>query len=225
MTFFLITIHSIEKSYIYNPIFQIKNVVYNGKSDMIKDELKELSTSLYGKNIWGIDTESIEKIIKSDIRVKDVEVNFKNIGEIDFNIEEKKPAFYANIDNKSYVVDENGDIFASMNELKLEDLPLISVKKEENILDVIKILSKIKDESFLHMISQIFYESPVEINLLLDKGTMIRTNRDVSEKKYTVLRELYLDLSSNNKNKVEYIDLRYDGYIVKSIGVETGEKN
>ncbi len=220
--FSIFSIYKIETEYIYNPFFKIKEISFLGQFSMIKNEASKLATELYEKNIWEVNIELLEKQLKKDIRIDEVAIEFNEIGKINIEINQKKPEYYVEIQRKTYSVDSKGKIYSFLNEDEIKELPIIFVGNENEILEVTKILEKIKDENLLQMISQIYYENSKEINFLIGENTIIKTNEEVLPKKYNVLRELFINVSKNKK--IEYIDLRFDGYVVKSTGDEKDGK-
>ena len=121
-----------------------------------------------------------------------------------------------------YSTDSEGNIFSFMDEQNIQPLPIIYVKNEKELIQVIEVLSKVEDENFYQMISEIYYKNPLETELLIGERSIVKTNSEVAPSKYKVAKELYKDLVKNQK--IEYLDLRFDGYIVKSVGVETNGK-
>lgn len=222
LTIFLFLIGIVNVKYTENSEFLIKDVSFTGEYSMLKDELIKVANGVYGKNMWEVSLFKIKKKLQEDIRIKDVDISYTGVGEINFKIEEKQPMYYVNIKGKTYVADEKGRVFAFINETKIKELPIFYVGEEKEIEECLTLLSKISDEDLKKMISQINYKGPQEINLLLNKTTVIKTQTEVSEKKYNVLRELYLNLAKDKK--IEYIDLRFDGYVVKEIGADSYDK-
>ncbi|MGL6063697.1 MAG: cell division protein FtsQ/DivIB [Fusobacteriaceae bacterium] len=214
--FSIFSIYQIETSYIYNPVFKIKEISFLGQFSLVKNEASKLATELYEKNIWEVDTDLLEKQLKKDIRIEEVDVEFSEIGKINIKINQKKPEYYVKIQEEIYSIDSKGKIYSFINEDKIKELPVIFIENENEIAEVIKILTKIKDENLLQMISQIYYENSKEVNFSISGNTVIKTNEEVLTEKYNVLRELFINLSKNKK--IEYIDLRFDGYVVKSTG-------
>lgn len=58
--------------------------------------------------------------------------------------------------------------------------------------------------------------------MILIDGTIIKTNEKVEKEKYKVVETLYSELIKTKK--VEYIDLRFNDFIVKSVGEKSGDK-
>ncbi|MGL5123050.1 MAG: cell division protein FtsQ/DivIB [Fusobacteriaceae bacterium] len=220
--FSIFSIYKIETLYIYNPIFKIKKISFLGQFSLIKNEASKLGAELYEKNIWEVDINLLEKQLKKDIRIEDVNIEFKEIGKINIEINQKKTEYYVQIQEKTYSLDTEGRIYSLINEDKIKELPIIFAENKDEILEARKILKKIKDENLLQMISQIYYENSKEINILISGNTLIKTNEEVQSEKYDVLRKLFINLSKNKK--IEYIDLRFDGYVVKSTGDEKDGK-
>ncbi|MBP6063243.1 MAG: cell division protein FtsQ/DivIB [Fusobacteriaceae bacterium] len=222
LTIFLFVIDKVEKNYISKPEFKLSIIKYNGNYSLIKDELIKLSDSIYGKSIWELPLNKLKQKIQEDIRVKSVNISYPKLGAVDFLIEEKEPSYYANINGKNFAIGEKGEIFAFIEEISVKELPIIFVNSEEEIEDILKLLFKIKDAELVKMITKIYYKSPIEIDLLIDKDVIIKTQQNVIDEKYDVLRELYFNLSKDKK--IEYIDLRFDGYVVKEIGADSIDK-
>lgn len=219
---FTVLIYEVEKNFVTKQIFKIDEISFRGNSDLTRQELTKLGHSIYGKNIFQLDFKSIKEHIEKDVRIESVDIIRDDIGKVKFQIKEKDPKFYVNIGNKMYSTDSEGNIFSFMDEQNIQPLPIIYVKNEKELIQVIEVLSKVEDENFYQMISEIYYKNPLETELLIGEGSIVKTNSEVASSKYKVAKELYKDLVKNQK--IEYLDLRFDGYIVKSVGVETNGK-
>ncbi|MGL5050744.1 MAG: cell division protein FtsQ/DivIB [Fusobacteriaceae bacterium] len=217
----LFSIYDIENSFLHKDVFKIQELKISGEFTTLKNEVLKFGNELYMKNIWEIDKDKIEKTLKEDIRVEKVNVDFKNLSEISIYIEEKKAHYYVNLEEKIYMIDKKGEIFALLNETQLKNIPIIYIKNFDEIQKAIELLKKIKDDKFLEMVSQVYIESDQEINLLIDGKTIVKTNLEVVENKYLRVRELFIELSKDQK--IEYIDLRFDGFVVKEQGRENVE--
>lgn len=214
---FTFLIYKVEGEFINRDIFKVKDITIYGNSELLKEELKKMGNSFYNKNIFYVNLDSIEKKIKTDVRVKKVKVISEGIGKIKIDVEEKQPKFYVNIDEKIYSVDSEGQIFAQMEEHKIKSLPIIFIQKEEELSKAVKILDNIDDDELYNMVSQIYYKNDIDVELLIGEKTLLKTNLEVPVFKYNLAKDLYKDLSQNQN--VEYMDLRFDGYIVKNTGV------
>uniref|UniRef100_UPI003FF1317B cell division protein FtsQ/DivIB n=2 Tax=Fusobacteriaceae TaxID=203492 RepID=UPI003FF1317B len=65
------------------------------------------------------------------------------------------------------------------------------------------------------LISQLYMKDENCIEIILLDGTIIKTNLDVEDEKYKVLETLYNELAKTKK--IEYIDIRFNDFIVKSL--------
>lgn len=215
--------YKIEQDFVNREIFKVKEISFYGDFELVKEEFKKLGNTLYDKNIFNLSLESLEKKLQTDIRIEKIEISSNNIGKIDINIREKEAQYYANIKDKLYSVDSSGQIFAQMEEHKIKKLPIVFVQNEKELLKIVKILENVEDDELYDMISQVYYKNDLYMELFIDGGTLLKTNGEIPNFKYGVAKNLYLDISQNQK--VDYIDLRFDGYIVKSAGVETSGKH
>lgn len=211
--FFLFIGKELNKSFLYRTDFIINNIEITGDYSMLKDELAKVAGDIYGKNKWEIPLEKIKESLLNDIRVDKVKIEYRNKGEVRIEIFQKKPSYYGNLNGNTYMLDKNGDIFASISEGPIEKKIIIYGKNEEELKESLELISKITDNFISKKIYEIRYISLHEMQLFLDSDTLIKTQKDVPEKKYRVVKGLYLDLIKDKK--IEYIDLRFDGYIVK----------
>lgn len=218
----LFSIYNIENNFLNKDVFKIQELKISGEYSTLKNEVLKFGKELYKKNIWEIDKKKLEKTLKEDIRVEKAQIDFKNLGEISIVIEEKKADYYVNLEDTIYISNKQGEIFALLNETKLKNLPIMYVKNFDEIPKIVELLDKIKDEKLVGSISQIYFQSDQEINLLIDEKTLIKTNLEVYDKKYLRVRELFVELSKNQK--IEYIDLRFDGFVVKEVGEKKNAK-
>ncbi|MGL5965275.1 MAG: cell division protein FtsQ/DivIB, partial [Fusobacteriaceae bacterium] len=178
--FFLFTflIYRVEQKFVNRDIFKIKEINFHGDIELMKDEVKKLGNSIYGKNIFNLDLDTIEKKIQSDIRIEKVQVSSSDIRKIDITIEEKKACYYVNIKDKIYSVNSDGQIFTSMEEHKIQKLPIIFIENEKELLKVVGILKSIEDDTLYEMISQVYYKNELYVEVFIDGGTILKTNQE-----------------------------------------------
>ena len=140
------------------------------------------------------------------------------LGEVSINIEDKSLSYYAVIGKNIYLVDESGVIFGYLNEQKIEDLPFIVASTEGEIKEITKILNNILDKNTRDSISQIYILDEKEIVIILEDGVKFKIDKKTNKEKYSIAVQLYLKMSK--ERKIDYIDLRFDDYIIKYIGEE-----
>lgn len=198
--------------------FNITKINISENSKMLQPELTNLTEILYNKNIKKLDLQGIKRILEKDVRVKTAEVDMNKLGEININIEDKGLSYYAVIGKNIYLVDENGIIFGYLNEQRIENLPFIVAGTEEEIKEITKILNSILDKNTRDSISQIYILDDKEIVIILEDGVKFKIDKKINKQKYSIAVQLYLKMSK--ERKIDYIDLRFDDYIIKYIGEE-----
>jgi len=205
--------------------FNINKVNVTDNSKMLHDELTKLTEKLYNKNSIYIDSNEIKEFIEKDIRVESATVEKKSLGEIDIDVKEKDLAYYAVIGKNIYLTDKEGKIFAYLNEKEVEGVPFIIANNEEEIKEISEFLNEISDLAIFKKISQIYKVNDKEFIIILTDGVKIKTNRakdndeiskEKENKRYLIAEQLYFNMSK--ERKIDYIDLRFNDYIIKYLG-------
>lgn len=203
-------------------LFRIKEIKIQGNSKNLSSELTELASSLYNNNIWEIDLKEIQNFLAKDVRIKKTDVEVVSLGKLLINIEERKLKYYAQIGNKVYLVDDEGVIFGFLREKDELDTYFIKVEKEEDIKDLLKICRMIDENILKNLVSQIYKCDKNCVEIVLTDGTVIKTDFEVEKEKYKIVENLYYELIKTKK--IEYIDLRFNDFIVKSLGDKSNGK-
>ena len=203
-------------------LFRIKEIKIQGNSKNLSSELTELASSLYNNNIWEIDLKEIQNFLAKDVRIKKTDVDVVSLGKLLINIEERKLKYYAQIGNKVYLVDDEGVIFGFLREKDELDTYFIKVEKEEDIKDLLKICRMIDENILKNLVSQIYKRDKNCVEIVLTDGTVIKTDFEVEKEKYKIVENLYYELIKTKK--IEYIDLRFNDFIVKSLGDKSNGK-
>jgi len=203
-------------------LFRIKEIKIQGNSKNLSSELTELASSLYNNNIWEIDLKEIQNFLAKDVRIKKTDVEVVSLGKLLINIEERKLKYYAQIGNKVYLVDDEGVIFGFLREKDELDTYFIKVEKEEDIKDLLKICRMIDENILKNLVSQIYKRDKNCVEIVLTDGTVIKTDFEVEKEKYKIVENLYYELIKTKK--IEYIDLRFNDFIVKSLGDKSNGK-
>ena len=196
-------------------LFDVTEVNLKVKNVELIDDLADSIENLKGKNILEIDKNKIKNKILEDVRVKDVVIKTQMPDILLFDIKEKDPYVYIEYKGRIYISDELGKIYGYMKESKKYNMPLFRIDNEKEIKEFIAVMEKI---SFKDEISQI-YKVSNGIAVTTNTGLKIITNIDVDSKKYGVVKKLYDQVKPQNKRdkKIEYIDLRFEDYIIKRI--------
>ena len=215
-------VFSIPSKFFTLDYFKINKVDIVGNPKILLLELTELGKTIYNSSIWDLDFSKLEKELKKDVRVKDIKFENNSLGELKIIVEEKELSYYAQVKNSIYLVDSDGIIFGTFNENTEKDIPLIVAEKKEEISQLKNILDLIDGFLLKDLVSQIYRKDKDCIEMILIDGTIIKTNEKVEKEKYKVVETLYSELIKTKK--VEYIDLRFNDFIVKSVGEKSGDK-
>lgn len=218
-------IYMLPQNFFRLDYFNINKVNVTDNSKMLHDELTKLTEKLYNKNNIYIDSNEIKEFIEKDIRVESATVEKKSLGEIDIDVKEKDLAYYAVIGKNIYLTDKEGKIFAYLNEKEVEGVPFIIANNEEEIKEISEFLNEISDLAIFKKISQIYKVNDKEFIIILTDGVKIKTNRakdndeiskEKENKRYLIAEQLYFNMSK--ERKIDYIDLRFNDYIIKYLG-------
>lgn len=205
--------------------FNINKVNIQESAKMLQPELTKLSQKLYNKNIIYIDSNEIKEFLEKDVRVEDVTITKKSLGEISIDVKEKDLSYYAVIGKNIYLVDKAGEIFAYLNEKDVEEVPFIVANNEDEIKEITEFLNELSDLAIFKNISQIYKINDKEFVIILTDGVKIKTNRieendeinkEKQNKRYLIAQQLYFNMSK--ERKIDYIDLRFNDYIIKYLG-------
>ena len=218
-------IYMLPQNFFRLDYFNINKVNVTDNSKMLHDELTKLTEKLYNKNSIYIDSNEIKEFIEKDIRVESATVEKKSLGEIDIDVKEKDLAYYAVIGKNIYLTDKEGKIFAYLNEKEVEGVPFIIANNEEEIKEISEFLNEISDLAIFKKISKIYKVNDKEFIIILTDGVKIKTNRakdndeiskEKENKRYLIAEQLYFNMSK--ERKIDYIDLRFNDYIIKYLG-------
>ena len=154
--------------------FNINKVNIQESAKMLQPELTKLSEKLYNKNIIYIDSNEIKEFLEKDVRVEDVTITKKSLGEISIDVKEKDLSYYAVIGKNIYLVDKTGEIFAYLNEKDVEEVPFIVANSEDEIKEITEFLNELSDLAIFKNISQIYKINDKEFVIILTDGVKIK---------------------------------------------------
>ena len=149
-----------------------------------------------------------------------VSVKRNSLNGILISVEEREPKYYLQYKKNIYLLDKEGKIYGYLNDLKKRDFPFIVADSEEEIEAILGVLDKAEATDFKDIISQIYTENKKMIKIVLSDGAVIKTDKNVTKEKYDTGSYLFFDLSS--RKKIDYMDLRYEDYIVKYMEDKNG---
>ena len=219
------------KWFIQTDYFKIREIPVTGDNALLKRDIVSKLEKLKGENIVYIDTKKLEKMIKEDARVKSVTIQKIFPSKLKINIEERKLYVYADNGSDKFLADSDLNLFGYMNEVKLQGIPTVTYKNQEekfknipiviytndeSMKDLKIIISKIKNKDLYDMISEIKKSDDQKENkyeLVLIDGVKIITDTLVNEKKYDEIYKSYKKIKSDQA--IQYIDIRFKYFNVK----------
>ena len=218
-------IYMLPQNFFRLTYFNVDKINITNNSKILQNELTKLTEKLYNKNNIYIDSNKIKEFIEKDVRVESAKVEKNSLGEITIDVKEKDLVYYAVIGKNIYLTDKEGKIFAYLNEKEVERVPFIIANNEEEIKEISKFLNEISDLAIFKKISQIYKVNDKEFIIILTDGVKIKTNRakdndeiskEKENKRYLIAEQLYFNMSK--ERKIDYIDLRFNDYIIKYLG-------
>lgn len=208
-------LYLIPSKFLTLDFFKVKEIKIEGSPKMLSRELKEMIKIIYNSNIWDIDLKGLEEYLEKDMRIERAKIKILGLGKIEIDIKERELAYYLQTKNRIYLIDTNGKKFGYLKERLEKDIYFIVIKDESELEKLLQLGKRLDDSLLKILISQIYIEDENCIEIILLDGTIIKTNLDVEDEKYKVLETLYNELAKTKK--IEYIDIRFNDFIVKSL--------
>lgn len=209
LTFIII---QVEKDFKNREFFNISKVQISEVSPNLKSDLEKIKTEILGKNINDLNLEGLEKKLLKDVRIKKAVVSKQNLNEITIDVIEKDSNYYAQHNSRIYTMDEEGTIFGKLDEYPKKSMPILVLKDAKEKEYLLEIMEKLKELDLKDEVSQLYAENKNLIYIILRDGTKIKTEPEVSKKKYEITMNLYKELI---KTKViDYIDIRFTDIVV-----------
>ena len=213
LLFLLAGIMFFGKMFIDTDYFKVQEVLVEGKSDLLRQDITAQLEQMKGKNIIYLNTDEIENHIKKDVRVKKVSVKKLFPSKIKVVLEEREPYVYIKKGDETLLADKDLKIYGDILEEPAKNIPIIDYTDDESLNAMKTILSKIKNKDFYAMISEI-RQSEKNYEILLTNNVKIITDTLVTEKKYEEAYRLYEKI--RKKRPVISMDLRFiDKIVVK----------
>ena len=213
LLFLLAGIMFFGKMFIDTDYFKVQEVLVEGKSDLLRQDITAQLEQMKGKNIIYLNTDEIENHIKKDVRVKKVSVKKLFPSKIKVVLEERDTYVYIKKGDETLLADKDLKIYGDILEEPAKNIPIIDYTDDESLNAMKTILSKIKNKDFYAMISEI-RQSEKNYEILLTNNVRIITETTVTEKKYEEAYRLYEKI--RKKRPVISMDLRFiDKIVVK----------
>lgn len=208
-------LYLIPSKFLTQDFFKIKEIKIEGSSKMLSRELTEMIKIIYNNNIWDIDLKGLEEYLEKDVRIEKAKIRVLGLGKIEIDIKERELAYYLQTKNGVYLIDKEGEKFGYLREKLEKDTYFLVVKNDDELKNLLELSKKLDDTLLKILVSQIYVKDENCIEIVLEDGTIIKTNLEVEDDKYKVLETLYNELAKTKK--IEYIDIRFNDFIVKSL--------
>ena len=212
LLFLLAGIMFFGKRFIDTDYFKVQEVLVEGQSNLLKQDIVAQLEQMKGKNIVYLNTSEIENRIKTDIRVKRVSVKKLFPSKIRVLLEEREPYVYVKKGDETLLADKDLNIYGDILEEPAKNIPIIDYTNDESLKEMKTILSKIQNKDFYAMISEI-RQSEKNYEILLTNNVRILTDTLVTEKKYDDAYKLYERIKK--ERPVISMDLRFIDIVVK----------
>ena len=212
LLFLLAGIMFFGKRFIDTDYFKVQEVLVEGQSNLLKQDIVAQLEQMKGKNIVYLNTSEIENRIKTDIRVKKVSVKKLFPSKIRVLLEEREPYVYVKKGDETLLADKDLNIYGDILEEPAKNIPIIDYTNDESLKEMKTILSKIQNKDFYAMISEI-RQSEKNYEILLTNNVRILTDTLVTEKKYDDAYKLYERIKK--ERPVISMDLRFIDIFVK----------
>lgn len=200
------------KRFVDTDYFKIQEVLIEGHSKLLKQDIAVQLEQMKGKNIVYLNTNEIENLIKTDVRVKKVSVKKLFPSKIEVTLEEKQPYVYVKKGDETLLADKDLVIYGDILEDPSRNIPVIEYTNDESLNAIKTILSKIRNKDFYAMISEI-RQSEKNYEILLINNVKIITDTQVTDKKYEDAYKLYERIKK--ERRVTSMDLRFIDIVVK----------
>ena len=200
------------KRFIDTDYFKVQEVLVEGQSKLLKQDIVTQLEQMKGKNIVYLNTNEIESLIKKDARVKKVSVKKLFPSKIEVTLEEKQPYVYVKKGDETLLADKDLVIYGDILEDPSRNIPVIEYTNDESLNAIKTILSKIRNKDFYAMISEI-RQSEKNYEILLINNVKIITDTQVTDKKYEDAYKLYERIKK--ERRVTSMDLRFIDIVVK----------
>lgn len=208
----------------------IQNIVVEPPDSLSRSTLQDLETRYLGKNILTVDIERLSGQLEKDPRIKTAEVNRKFPVDLKIEIQERRPVAQIRFSSKGKygLVSEDGVILDVLDVFNPgfvlieafhydRSQPVTGFQIEQkSFLEAVRFLKAFWNHplSSSESITQITIDRIGQVSMMLGKGPSIRLGRQAADRLSGVEKIMPL-LRSDERNKIEYIDLQYENVIVK----------
>lgn len=210
------------------PFFNIKNIVVENNNIIGSDEIIKQSGIVKGNNIFTVSLKSYKDNIKQNPYVMDVNIHKKFPDTINITINERKAAFYAQIEKKYIIIDKNGVVLEkkdNLNGMKLIRLDGFNTNNCE-IGKVIKCDDERKLKSIALLTDAVFQNNSLKLTTVdisdtlnlkayINNMCIILGSPEELDKKLN--KAINIVVKQDLKDKKGYVDVSFNGSPVYKI--------
>lgn len=202
--------------YFQSPYSDIKKINIKGSKLVGEEVYLEQANLKIGNSMWGFQADEVEKKIKQQHWVKDVQVTRKWLTTVEIKVEEWQKVAYISFDNEFYPMLENGEIFKEASKLEPVDAPLFLEFEDEKLRKkLLKELAKL-DPTVLALISQInatpTSSDPYSITLFMNDGYEVRAEITSLSDKLKFYPSIIAQIESAGGYEKGIIDIEVGSY-------------
>ncbi|MCS7203530.1 MAG: FtsQ-type POTRA domain-containing protein [Thermodesulfovibrio sp.] len=198
----------------------IKNISVIGNKNLTEEEIKNLINIKEGSSAILPFPKTIYERLKQSAWIKEATIRKDLNGVLTIYIIEANPLAILQIENKAYLIDDQGVILEELREISNEGvfLPVIKdidpFKNKETLTEAINLLVFLNKNKIINSDQKIKVEGkfPEDITLYIDSFSIIVGKGDF-ERKFTKFRVVNEEIQKRQL-KVKYIDLRFPDRVI-----------
>ncbi|MGE5418157.1 MAG: cell division protein FtsQ/DivIB [Acidobacteriota bacterium] len=210
-------------SFLHSSLFMIEKVYTVGSQAVPGNEIIKLSGIEKGINIFDIDSDASEKAITIIPRIKTVDVVRHLPSKIEIRVVERKPWAIILGKDKYFIVDEEGVCLQKLQMFELANLPMITlahmparINEGQQLgskdIGLLKSVISALPPALAQSVSEYHCTADGQVYIYTLNGIEVRIGGidRLAEKIQVFEQAMKLD-NKNTKQKLAYIDLRYEG--------------
>ncbi|MGE5391987.1 MAG: cell division protein FtsQ/DivIB [Deltaproteobacteria bacterium] len=210
-------------SFLHSSLFVIEKVYTVGAQAVSGQEIIKFSGIKKGINIFDIDSEASEKAITIIPRIKTADVVRHLPSQIEIRVTERKPWALILAKDKYFIIDKEGVCLQKLQMFELADLPIITLARiparinegqqlgSKDIVLLNKVISAMPPE-LAGTVSEYHCTADGQVYIYTLNGIEVRLGgADRLAEKIQVFDEAMKLDKKSTKQKLSYIDLRYEG--------------
>jgi len=213
--------------FLISRLLHVTEIVFIGNHHLKNEELGALCKIRKNSELFGVSGRDIYQGLKQSPWIKDAVVRKELSGRVLIKVTERLPVALLSLDDKPFLIDNEGIVLEQMKEGSILLLPMIKgidpVRNKETYAEAVRFAGVLYAKRVVSFNGDVDItgQEPEDITLKIDK-IMIKVGMGDFEKKLERLAFVRDEIQKRNMT-VEYIDLRFaDKIIVKPAPEEAG---